>query len=79
VCYNLTKGQVKKSSQHSVKHIHGRLQLLQKVLEMYPINKHNISYQSCLDYALLGFQHQNGDVRNTAYHIILLIYKAVGG
>jgi len=44
VCYNITKGQVKKSAQFSIKHIQGRLQLLQKILEKYPINKSNINY-----------------------------------
>lgn len=51
---------------------------MQKVLEKFPINKHNIQYQSCLEYAVHGFKHQNGDIRNQAYHVILEIYKAVG-
>ena len=44
----------------------------------YPPGKHNINFQSCLEYALHGFQHQNGDIRNQAYHVILEIYKSVG-
>jgi hypothetical protein len=48
------------------------------VLENYPINKHNINYEGCLEYALYGYKHSNGDIRNQAYHVILEIYKAVG-
>jgi hypothetical protein len=78
VAANITKGQVKKSSKNSIKHILGRLNLLHKVLQKYPINKHNISYQTCLDYALYGYTHQNGDIRNSAQLVIMEVYKAIG-
>jgi hypothetical protein len=32
-----------------------------------------------MEYALYGFKHSNGDIRNQAYNVILEIYKAVGG
>lgn len=55
VCSNIMKGQVKKSAQFSVKHIQGRLQLMHKVVQKYPVSKHNINYQQCLEYALVGY------------------------
>ncbi|CDW88088.1 centrosomal protein of 104 kda [Stylonychia lemnae] len=78
VCSQIMKGQVKKSAAFSIKHIQGRLQLLHKVLEKYPVNKHNINYQQCLEYAIHGFQHQSGEIRNQAYHVILEIYRSIG-
>jgi len=68
---HITKGQVKKQAQFSVKHILGRLTLLHKILDKYPIEKHGIQWQPCLEYALYGYKHQNGDIRNQAYHVIL--------
>ena len=55
---------MKKSAQYSVKHILGRLSLLNKVLEKHPINQNNIHFGPLLEYALYGFKHSNGDIRN---------------
>ena len=53
--------------------------MLHKVLEKYPVAKHpGINYQACLEYALFGFKHQNGEIRTQAYHVILEIYKSTG-
>eukprot|EP00347_Sterkiella_histriomuscorum_P018511 403345233 len=75
IIQHITKGQVKKSAVNSVKHIQGKLTLLQKTLQTY---KYKQSWEACSEYAISHLQNSNGDVRTSAYSVLLELYLMVG-
>ncbi len=76
VTYYITKAQNKKSN--SLKHILGKMNLLNKILQKYSIKEHSISPSHCIEFGLFGLKHQNQDVRAGGFQVILQVYKAIG-
>lgn len=62
----------------SHKHIQGRLSLLNSLVGEFKIGNSAVPFRPVLDYALKGFTHSNGDIRNSAYFLIISIYSTVG-
>lgn len=48
------------------------------ILQKSPPSQSGISTQQVLDFALSGYKHQNGDIRNQAFHVIMECYKDMG-
>lgn len=71
---HITRGQVKKTAKNSVRHISGKLNLLNKIISTYKIQSGGINNEICIEYAIDNLKNSNGDVRAAAYGIILEIY-----
>lgn len=63
---------------NSVKAIFGKMKLLTDILQKNPPSSSGINTQSALDFGLLGYKHQNGEIRNQAFHVIMECYKDLG-
>ena len=62
----------------STKHLMGRLNLLNSIVKGFKVDSNNVPFAPVLEYALVGFKHSSGDVRNAAYYLIISIYSQVG-
>jgi hypothetical protein len=69
-------GPQKKQAANSVKHIHGKLMLMKKLLEVHKVKTFN--WEECIKYSISNIQHQAGDIRNAAYAVILELYMLLG-
>jgi hypothetical protein len=49
---NITRGQVKKSAKSSVKHIVGKLNLMNKLISTFKVKEGKINHEACIEYAL---------------------------
>ncbi len=66
VCQHITKGHGKKSTS-SLRHIVGKMQLLHKILEKYPIKEHGINHTPVIEFGMFGLKHSHQDVRASAF------------
>lgn len=70
----LAKPNAKKPSANSVKHIHGKLALIKKIIESFEVP----NWRDCVKNALQYVSHQAGEIRNGAYGIVLELYVQLG-
>ena len=62
----------------------GRMQLLAKLLQKYPLlntqgqGSSDQLVTSCVRFAVHGLKHSNAEVRTASNHIVLEIYKVLG-
>jgi len=70
----LAKPNSKKPSANSVKHIHGKLALIKKIVENFEVP----NWRDCVRNALEYVSHQAGEIRNGAYGIVLELYVQLG-
>jgi len=68
----------KSAQANSVKAIFGRTKLLTDILQKNPPSSSGINTQSALEFGLSGYKHQNGEIRNQAFHVIMECYKDMG-
>lgn len=76
---HLISGQIKKTLVNSIKHQAGRIALTNRMVENFGINQSEIGVDSLLNFAFNGYKHNNKEVRDEAYKLIMNCYKFVGG
>eukprot|EP01022_Parablepharisma_sp_SALTPOND_P015298 TRINITY_DN214_c0_g1_i1.p2 TRINITY_DN214_c0_g1~~TRINITY_DN214_c0_g1_i1.p2 ORF type:complete len:889 (+),score=112.15 TRINITY_DN214_c0_g1_i1:7443-10109(+) len=63
----------------STRHLQGKLGLLTTLFQQFGEDAKPLTSQPVIDFALNGAKNSNGDVRNTAYTLLVEIYKRIGG
>lgn len=68
----------KNKKSNSFRHLAGRLNVLLEFVRNFGINNANVPFQSTVDFAIKGLDHQNPEVRNAAIALLVEIYRIVG-
>ena len=61
-----------------VRHLLGRLKLLQAIIKEFKINNHDVPYNPVMEYLLDKVEHPSSDVRALVINILVEVYKIVG-
>lgn len=74
----LIKGQVKKTLVKSARHLSGRLNLITRMINNFGLNTNEVPIDTLMNYTMSAYKDPNKEVRETAYNLILNIYKFIG-
>lgn len=76
---HLISGQIKKSLVNSTRHISARLNLINRMIDNFGLNKEEVGIQSLLNFAFSNYKSPNKEIRDSAYNLIMNCYKFLGG
>ncbi len=78
VLNHLLNGKVKKTLVNSAKHLMSRLNLLNRNIEQFGLESLQDDLDAVVLFAVNGFKNQNKDVRDSAFNLLMNIYKFIG-
>lgn len=75
---HIISGQIKKTLINSVRHLTGRLNLLHRLLINFGLNTEEVPVDSLMSFAFNSFSHQNKEVRDISFKVIMEAYRFIG-
>jgi centrosomal protein CEP104 len=75
---HLISGQIKKTLVNSARHLSARLNLINRLIENFGLNKDEVGIQALMNLAFNSYKNPNKDVRDASYSLIMSCYKFLG-
>ena len=75
---HLISGDIKKTLKNSARHLSGRLQLINRMIENFGLNTEEVGVEALMECAFNGYRNPNKEVRDAAYDVIMNCYKFMG-
>jgi len=77
VLNHLVTGKVKKTLVNSAKHLMSRLNLLNRNIDLFGLNSID-DLDAFVNFAVTGYKNPNKDVRDSAFNLLMNIYRFIG-
>ena len=75
---HLIHGQIKKSLNNSAKHLAGRYNFLNRLINNFGYNENEVPLNDIMNYAIKGYMNSQNTVREAALNVIVSVYKFAG-
>ena len=75
---HLIHGQIKKTLNNSAKHLAGRYNFLNRLINNFGYNENEVPLNDIMNYAIKGYMNSQNVVREAALNVIVSVYKFAG-